>query len=155
MNVTWEPGVAQAMQRHGGSNHSVPRSVLRRSSPVSRRRTIIRRWNTNAACRRSCHRQTTDLAVNATDICCSSARAAKCVNRPLRYLSGCGGRIPGIDGISSTFIFMPLALTISPASDPLCTDPAISPRSSCWSAVPPRRPASAGRLRGVDVTLTV
>ena len=25
MNVTWEPGVAQAMQRHGGSNHSVRR----------------------------------------------------------------------------------------------------------------------------------
>jgi len=25
MNVTWEPGVAQAMQRHGGSNHSVPK----------------------------------------------------------------------------------------------------------------------------------
>jgi hypothetical protein len=25
MNPTWEPGVAQAMQRHGGSNHSVPK----------------------------------------------------------------------------------------------------------------------------------
>jgi hypothetical protein len=25
MNITWEPGIAQAMQRHGGSNHSVPK----------------------------------------------------------------------------------------------------------------------------------
>ena len=25
MNSPWEPGVAQAMQRHGGSNHSVPK----------------------------------------------------------------------------------------------------------------------------------
>ena len=25
MNSPWEPGVAQAMQRHGGSNRSVPK----------------------------------------------------------------------------------------------------------------------------------
>jgi hypothetical protein len=25
MNSPWEPGIAQAMQRHGGSNHSVPK----------------------------------------------------------------------------------------------------------------------------------
>lgn len=25
MNPPWEPGIAQAMQRHGGSNHSVPK----------------------------------------------------------------------------------------------------------------------------------
>jgi hypothetical protein len=25
MNCPWEPGIAQAMQRHGGSNHSVPK----------------------------------------------------------------------------------------------------------------------------------
>ncbi len=25
MNRPWEPGIAQAMQRHGGSNHSVPK----------------------------------------------------------------------------------------------------------------------------------
>jgi len=27
MNITWEPGIAQAMQRHGGSNHSVPKAT--------------------------------------------------------------------------------------------------------------------------------
>ena len=26
MNITWEPGISQAMQRHGGSNHSVPKA---------------------------------------------------------------------------------------------------------------------------------
>lgn len=25
MTLTWEPGIAQAMQRHGGRNHSVPK----------------------------------------------------------------------------------------------------------------------------------
>jgi hypothetical protein len=33
MNSPWEPGIAQAMQRHGGSNHSVSKVSAPRIQP--------------------------------------------------------------------------------------------------------------------------
>jgi len=36
MNITWEPGIAQAMQRHGGSNHSVPKVSAPKIQPEVR-----------------------------------------------------------------------------------------------------------------------
>ena len=36
MNITWEPGIAQAMQRHGGSNHSVPKVSAPKLQPEIR-----------------------------------------------------------------------------------------------------------------------
>ena len=36
MNCPWEPGIAQAMQRHGGSNHSVPKVSAPKIQPDAR-----------------------------------------------------------------------------------------------------------------------
>ncbi len=36
MNITWEPGIAQTMQRHGGSNHSVPKVSAPKIQPEAK-----------------------------------------------------------------------------------------------------------------------
>jgi len=34
MNSPWEPGIAQVMQRHGGSHHSVPKVAAPATVPA-------------------------------------------------------------------------------------------------------------------------